>query len=490
MDIVTEVNTALYRPLKPGFQYDKLMPEFQNSVYHFDSKNQNSTTFNTLQFMQQWTLRYYKQLEKVAPLLQGKSTAQTVSNIYTWLYSHFQYNIDTNVQKLFSPSSAWYYRKQGIDCKSYSILASCLLLNLKIPHAFRKVKLKGSTKWSHVYVVVPQGNTYYVIDATTHQNREVNFNEKYDLSMSGLTHIGLASPYENTYDASYYDSLNCSCQDNPNNGLHGISDMFSNVTSLFSTPMNCWGGSGFDSGQAQFAIDHSAVFFKGLIQKINTAVANNEVNVLSQLDTEFYGIVKAGLCGYDKKIWEKDWNDCTDASIHAVVNFLKFYRDIVLKGYEAWLNQYYTIENVSTKRYNNRNIEGNPYYLYFAYTDSGCELDIPVRSFTIKEGVTEITQFEFTPYIVQAVTNPSSFNLPEFLNSLNTVLTTYQNTVGGGGTTGNYSDSGSEDFSNNGNGANEPEGSGVNTGVVVGGTLLVGGILYYLNNRKKTTANV
>ena len=494
MDIVTEINTALRRNLKTGFQYNRLIPKFQNIIHHFDNKNDDSDTYDTLKFMDQWTKKYYKQLERIALLLKGATIQETVSNIYDWLYNHFQYNIDTDVQKLFAPSSAWYYRKKGIDCKSYSVLASALLLNLKIPHSFRKVMLSGSNKWSHVYVIVndENNNSYYVIDATTHNNKEVNYKIKYDYTMSGLTHIGLASSYNTEYHGAYpimdYTSLNCSCE--YNTGLNGISDMFNNVTSLFNTPRNCWGGTAFDSGQASQAIDSSAAFFKGLIQKINQAVIDKDLNSLSTLDTEFYGIVKAGLCGYDKKIWEKDWNDCTDDSIHVVVDFLKFYRDIVLKAYEGWISQYFNIQNVSTKRYNNRNIEGKPYYLYFAYTDSGCELDIPVRSFTIKDNVSQITEFEFTPYIVQAVTNPSSFNLPQFLSSLNTVLTTYQNTVGGGsGDFGNGTGTDENDYNGN-NGGSTSNNSGVNAGVVVGAVAVFGGIAYYLKNRKKTVANV
>ena len=77
MDIISEVNKALYRPLKNGYQYDKLIPKFQNSVHHFDKENNDSNTYDTLQFMQQWTLQYYKQLENFGTIL----VAYTIPNI-------------------------------------------------------------------------------------------------------------------------------------------------------------------------------------------------------------------------------------------------------------------------------------------------------------------------------------------------------------------------------------------------------------------------
>lgn len=144
-------------------------------------------------------------MSKIAPLLKGRTLKETCDNIYKFLYWHFQYALDGNVQDLHSPSSAWRNRQKGFDCKTYSILAGCILANLQIPYSFRMVQLSQPI-WSHVYVVVPNGKNHFVIDATTHTNKEVNFSNKYDKKM---IHRGLANPI------SPYNKLGCACKGQP-----------------------------------------------------------------------------------------------------------------------------------------------------------------------------------------------------------------------------------------------------------------------------------
>ncbi len=130
-------------------------------------------------------------------ILQEKDISATVAVIYGFLYSHIQYSADWQTQNLRSPACSWYARKRGIDCKSYSIFAACILENLGLNYSIRRVKQPGSHPdlWSHVYVTVPLDQTsnpqqqldeknYLVIDATKHENSEVAYLEKHDTIMS------------------------------------------------------------------------------------------------------------------------------------------------------------------------------------------------------------------------------------------------------------------------------------------------------------------
>lgn len=209
---MSSIDALLHRTLKSGNQFNGLIPAYQGQEYNFDKDTDNSTTYDTLRFMAQWSNKYAYQMKRIAPLLKGATIQETVNNIYQFLYSHFQYKLDGSLQNLYSPSAAWHFRKSGFDCKTYSLLASCILQNLNITHSFRMVQQAGIMpgEWSHVYVIVPANNIEYVIDATTHTNKQVSFTKKHDYVMK---HLGLASPYTS--------SLGCACQGTPitNKGL-------------------------------------------------------------------------------------------------------------------------------------------------------------------------------------------------------------------------------------------------------------------------------
>lgn len=225
------IDAMLYRPLRSGNEYSALIPPYKGTEYNFDKESDNSTTYDTLKYMAEWSNKYAYQMKQIAPLLKGRNIQETVNKIYQFLYSHFQYKLDGSLQNLYSPSAAWHFRQQGFDCKTYSLLASCILQNLNITHSFRMVQQAGIMpgEWSHVYVVIPDNNTEYVIDATTHTNKQVSFTKKHDYNMK---HLGLASP------AVY--GLGCACSGNKitqNKGL-GAPANLSNTIANFHTFLN------------------------------------------------------------------------------------------------------------------------------------------------------------------------------------------------------------------------------------------------------------
>lgn len=225
------VDTFLHRNLKSGNEYNKLIPAYTGTAYNFDKETDKSTTYDTLRFMAQWSNKYAYQMKEVAKLMKGRTIAETANNIYQFLYWHFQYKLDGSLQTLYSPSAAWYFRKQGFDCKTYSLLASCILQNLNITHSFRMVQQAGIMpgEWSHVYVIIPDNNIEYVIDATTHNNKQVSYTKKYDYNME---HLGLASPY--------VTGLGCACSGlriSTNKGL-GAPANLSNTVANFHLFLN------------------------------------------------------------------------------------------------------------------------------------------------------------------------------------------------------------------------------------------------------------
>lgn len=189
------IDAFLYRPLKDGRKYNDLIPAMQGVDFSFEPAGKFGDTYDSLIYMDRWAEKYAWQTKEIAPLLQGRTVRETADNIYNWLYNHFQYKLDQDTQLLYAPSAAWAYREDGFDCKTFSILASCILRNLGIPHSFRKVQQKtvNPGMWSHVYVVAFDGNKPHIIDATRHSNTEVSYTKKHD-HMIQLKHKGLAFP--------------------------------------------------------------------------------------------------------------------------------------------------------------------------------------------------------------------------------------------------------------------------------------------------------
>ncbi|MDT0689364.1 hypothetical protein RM549_06175 [Salegentibacter sp. F188] len=198
-----DISTALKRQLRSGKEYEKLMP----AVKCESTPLGEGDTFFTVDQMRAWVEKYRWQTAKLALVLEGQSLQETIANIYKFLYDHVQYTADGALQQLRSPACTWLQRKNGTDCKSFSVFASSILSNLGIKHAIRQVRQPYfyPEEFTHVYVVVYQDQnkeTYsenaptFVIDATRHQNTEVEFIEKADIPMQKLQHVGLNAPQD------------------------------------------------------------------------------------------------------------------------------------------------------------------------------------------------------------------------------------------------------------------------------------------------------
>ncbi len=523
MDAAT-VNRLLRRELKPFDKWVDLIPAYEGSQYDFEAPNQYSDTDDTLVFMANCVEKTAHQLVKVAPLLKGNTLTETVDNIYKWLYNHFQYKLDeTTLQHLYKPSAAVYYRKIGFDCKTFSTLASSLLSLLKIPHAFRKVKQKGFVHpvtgelvWSHVYVVVPNGSQTLVVDATTHNNREVSFVEKYDYDMTKvLKHVMLGSPavtaQQNPYTLDMYGGLACPGQTcncggsgslgNPYaygydlNALYTLPEMgttglngsisLSTVTSYFNTPISCWGGSAFSGEQAEATAKAIVNYFDAEIAKINTAVKNGDVAALSDLDNKFFAWSNGAKHAYMAKL-TRGWNKCTTESSNRMIKILEFYELVVYKALDGWLKQYFDITDTGQKirRYGHV-YEPPPANFYFSYEPNDWR-ESPVRTFRAKPTTLGIKAFEITPYIEQVASGQTAFNLQTYLQGLNTILVAAQQVTGGGTQNQGSTDSGTYDASTGAytGDPKTPKPQTAGMGWLIGGAIALAGFSLYSSSKK------
>lgn len=435
------VNMMLHRKLESGLQYSSLIPNYLSIRHSFELPEDYSDTYDTLEFMAYWTQKYAYQFQKVANKLKGKNVLETVKNNYNFLYKHFQYKIDENLQQIFAPSAAWHFRKKGFDCKTFSVLAMALLLCQNIEASFVKVKLPGSYDWSHVYVQIPYESSYLIIDATTHDNKEVDFIEKHEFSMKNLKHIGLASPYTDNSSLACPGQM-CSCESSSlsspynnepyglmiNNGTSALNGDFSfdnvsidNFIGMFSTPISCWGGSAFSGERADSEGAKISEYFSKILVDINTAVRDQNMILLSNSYLKFEGILFTAIKAYAAKKAE-GWNKCTTESISRMQSILNFYEKVVHVGLTAWLDKYFQKVANGTKTFNNNDFEGVDPGFYFTYTYPNVTYTANIYNFSLKQGINEIPMFEFTPYVEQVASNPNSFNALTFLQSLTKAL--------------------------------------------------------------------
>ncbi|CAL2104471.1 protein of unknown function [Tenacibaculum sp. 190130A14a] len=179
MDIDT-INNVLHRDVLTHAKYDKYFAVTPcKSTYLGDY-----TTTGGLEQMVKISLEYKNFAKKIARHLKGRTLSETVTNIYNFLYSHIQYQADGFDQQLRTPSCSWSSRFEGIDCKSYSVFASAILLNLNIDHSFRKVTQPSQPyRWSHVYVIIHSQGKTFIIDPTKKVNTEVTYIQKEDMKV-------------------------------------------------------------------------------------------------------------------------------------------------------------------------------------------------------------------------------------------------------------------------------------------------------------------
>lgn len=403
----------LHRELLDGKEFDKLIPK----AFMVSTEAGNGGTDLSMKLIKEVSDEFSWQMEDVAKVLQKKTLEETCQKIHWFAYWHHQYKADDDAQLMRSPSRSWQDRRIGIDCKSYSIIASCILSELGITHYIRKIKQPGMSPndYTHVYVVVPKNQAtgdlrdgHFTIDGTLKSTAEPSYLEKTDLKMQ---HQKLNAPYVQ--------------------GLNG-SVSLSTITGLFSS-FGCIGGSGFTEGAYGTAQGSMNDYYFFLFKDINDAIAAKNWPSLSENIAEFFAVSKVSVIGYERKLAD-GWNPCTTKRLQGMVAMSKFYRDTVGAAVTAYLNQYFSkTPTGQTVMYHNGGMEEAPYGFKYIYTGVRAEITEPLQNFQVLPTVSTIPRLEITQYVVAA--NGTQLNAMEYLKTLTTALATFLPSSGGG--TGN-----------------------------------------------------
>jgi hypothetical protein len=196
-----DMDNLLQRNILGGQEYEPLFPKVSCDKTNLG----NGNTFDTVRMIKQMVIKYNHQTKEVAKLLQQTTLKETCDRIYWFLYNHIQYKADGMEQILRSPACTFNERAKGVDCKTYSIFASSLLVNMGIRHYIRQIKQPSFRPdlYTHVYVIVPLNEEtgdikqgYFIIDGTTSTNREPIHIMAHDTEVN-LPHFGLNAPKGN-----------------------------------------------------------------------------------------------------------------------------------------------------------------------------------------------------------------------------------------------------------------------------------------------------
>lgn len=166
------------------------------------------TTEATTREMNRIVLETLHQTKKIAQKLKGSTTEQTLKNIARYFAEYYQFNEDhSSREQIRTPARAYKDRiSPGIDCDCFSTSISSILVNLGIPHFWRKTKPSSRGDYAHIYVVVPKypgaslsvRENYYVIDPVVGRfdyehtnNRLPDYYDDYEVKLSGMNGFSL-----------------------------------------------------------------------------------------------------------------------------------------------------------------------------------------------------------------------------------------------------------------------------------------------------------
>lgn len=515
---------SLVRKLKNGKKYNALIPYSSCERVSFGEGD----TFYSVEKIATQALQHSNQVAKLAKVLKQEAkngTLQEIANtIHSFLYWHLQYKADGEAQLLRSPACAWQQRYDGVDCKSYSIFASAILLQLGIKHYIRQIKQANlnPNDYTHVYVVVPKNQSsgslkdgYYTIDGTLQHTNEPIYLTKDDTFMNRLPHYGLnglrsGSITDGTNTDYGSSDAGTTEEDTSTTVWDSISGWFDGVS--FNTPFDCWGGSSYDSAKAKKDISNFTARLSSYLDGINIALIQNNFVEMARLVNLFIGdaTYNASIAGYKRA--DQSWNSCSRDNIDTVWKYFSFYRYNIVKSLKVWLDEYFNTTIIDYKYFGNTNLTGQTVKKYYipndvAYSASESEVSqVPVQvtnvyfadwvSYDSNDGTylvfqvplleiqpkaTQIPQFEVTEVMMQSNNDANLLTPENILNSLQNIVSDYQN---GGSSSSNYDNQNPNNPYQTATPTTQKAGFGY-----VGGVLISGAVLKlawdYLKNKKQ-----
>lgn len=402
---MSDFDYLLHRDIKQGKQFDKLIPK-TNCKATFLGKGMTDFSVNE---MAEMVKKYASQMEKIAQVLNNGSLQQVCTSIHNWCYNHFQYKADNEVQYLRSPSCSWHSRYEGIDCKSYSIIASCILTNLGITHYIRRIKQPTlmPDRWTHVYVVVPIDQEtgrlnygYYVIDGTIATQAEPLFTDKSDLLMN-MKHYGLNGAAT---------------------GLNGTSVTLNDIKGLFSGQWNlsCINGS-LNMNHFNQTIANVVPAYDDMFYAVNQSVRYGDSDLIPNINKLFR--ISLQIKSHSELKAGGNWSSsCSRAAVNAYKDLGQYYYNIVYTGFMQWLKHYFDV-TTSTQSAPNNTFEIP--VSFGVDSDIAQVQPIIVTHIKPKATTTDVKQFILTPYMANK-DNISNFSLTKFLQGITQVAASFK----------------------------------------------------------------
>lgn len=394
--VETEIlNRGLYRNIKSGAKYNSLIP----ATFCDTEFSGNGDTYFSVDIIAEMINEYSWQLQKVAKQLQTSSLAEDMYKIQEFAYWHFQYAGDEEDQQLRSPACSWYARKEGIDCKSYSIIAGCLLREMGYNFFIRQIKQPGYEPeyFTHVYIVVPanqstktlnEGDEYYVIDGTINPPYE-DFTFKEDKYMSGLPHYRLNAPRALGFS---------------------FSDIASGAVSLLSCSDK---NSAYDSADLDNDIAAISALVDGIVGSINSAVSLGTMSVLAAEVAKYKAYTKLFYDTFSAKKSE-GYNKCSTANLSAIIEVASQYLNAGTAGLDAWLTKYFT-KGAASGTYTISSVQIID-SLWAGHVKPYPEVTVTVYTYSVK--TTPIPQLNIGDYIENILKGTQTANASVFLSWL------------------------------------------------------------------------
>lgn len=454
---------ALSRELRTGERYDALFPKAKGTKVNLGKGN----TYKSIELIVAWVIKHNSEVKLVAQQLKKNTLKDTVLAIHDFAYNHFQYKADAEAQLLRSPAIAWKNRYDGIDCKSYTIIVSSLLLQLNLKHYIRKIKQPNFNpeNFTHVYVIVPinqktgaldQG--YYTIDGTLKHTNEPNFTQKKDTYMDSLEHFGLNGT--ESIDTNALKSK-----------LASLKDVSFRSFSSFFKSLSCIGGSAYDSNLFNRNVEIITNWVTTSLVAINEEVALRNSQNLGFLVAELQAVITVLRDTYVSKKNEGWKSSCTVRNFDATINYLNDFLNIVNVALPQWVNEYHTVKvggsgNATFTNPANGGLE-NSHNLWGAKIGKTITISKPYAvNYTQKN--TEIKAF-LPDLSVATQIKEKTFDIKTWVGNASTVLVAIKTLSNSNGT---GSESGTENiYDVNNQTKNTKQGSGLLLGILAVGAV-------------------
>jgi len=432
-----QTNQRLYRSILDGKQYERFIPK---TYCQRLSGGKGNTDYSVSQMAKVVEL-YSHQTQKVAQKLQKSSLQVTTQAIQDFLYWHFQYKRDEQDQMLRSPACSFAQRFEGIDCKSYSIFGASILRELGCVSYFRRVSYGQNQPYSHVYVVVPKNQKtadlsegYYVIDGTINKTTttENYFYKHSDYLVMKLNHYILNAPPRGLgMDPETAQVI-----------VEKAPEIIETLKKIYKS-LGLFSGATDISGWQKNAEEQCAAFMVPFITKINIAIAEKDLNKVTELYNDFAESIAIlfdyayswGKGHYGNPTFKNNKDGRMNKIGIAYVNMFE-------GSYMSWFWNYFNAERVlkngsTTKEQAKRLLDkyspwgehdGRHFCGYNHKTGHGYGYwKIVSGTLKFKSGVNEFKPFTVTPIVADAIETGQTNTGQEIINSLPYVINLFGN---------------------------------------------------------------